>query len=125
MAKSYFGSIEVGKLLQAMSTGHSAFVKVEGGRIFLNLTLWENDAADQYGQTHALQMSPRKDSPDDNKEGRFYLGNFKPTKAKVQVPVTPEDFAALYKDYSKVADQNPAPAVTGTPAPGGDEDFPF
>jgi hypothetical protein len=79
MGKPLQGSINFSGLLAAAKKGHTAFVKAgKNNHIFVNVTLWENDVPDQFGNTMSLQVNPKKDSGDD----KFYIGNFRPSKIK-------------------------------------------
>jgi hypothetical protein len=75
MNKSFWGSINVTELVNAFNGKHSAFVKAgEKKQYFGNVTLWENDEPDKFGNTHSLVLNPVKDSGD----AKIYICNFKP-----------------------------------------------
>lgn len=77
MSKLFNGSICLSELNEAAKKGHSAFSKSEkNGKIYVNLTMWENDNPDKYDNTVSLQLNPKKDSGDD----KSYIGNFKPVQ---------------------------------------------
>jgi len=92
MAKYYYGSINLSKLLQAAKEQHSGIaraVKQDGtkGDIYVNLTVWENDELDKYGNKLAIQVNPAKDSQDQ----KFYIGNLKPGEQRDPVQLTAND----------------------------------
>jgi len=61
-------------LSEQFKAKHPAFSKSEkNGKIYVNVTVWVNDEADQYGNHAALQLSKPKDS--DMKP--IYFGNLK------------------------------------------------
>lgn len=92
MSKSYWGSINVTELVNALNQKHSAFVKAgQSKNIFAAVTLWENDKPDQYGNTHSLHLNAAKGSDDAN----IYISNLKPTTVKL----TDADSINLDADY--------------------------
>lgn len=111
MGKPFSGSINLSLLLKAAKNQHSAFVKAgKNKHIFVNVTLWENDRADEFGNEMSLQVNPMKDSKDDNKEGRFYIGNFKPNKAKTPEALTGSEDGLDESEFTirdKTADDEP------------------
>jgi hypothetical protein len=83
MGMPFTGSINYTELVAAAKKAHSAFVRAgKKNNVFINVTLWENDNVDEFGNTHSLQLNPKENAKDNNKEGRIYLGNFKPKKKK-------------------------------------------
>lgn len=76
MGKPFQGSLNLTLLWEAAKTGHSAFVRAgKKKHVFVNVTLWENDSIDQFGNIMSLQVNPAKDTTSE----KFYIGNFKPT----------------------------------------------
>jgi len=80
------------ELLQA-NPNHSAFTKHANGRMYVNITIWENDEVDKFGNNVSLQVNSKKEQRD--AEGKHYVGNGKKSgsapqqaAAPVQVPVT-------------------------------------
>jgi hypothetical protein len=62
------------ELLQA-NPNHSAFTKHSNGRMYVNLTIWENDEVDNYGKNVSIQVNSKKEQRD--VEGKHYVGNGK------------------------------------------------
>jgi hypothetical protein len=99
MGKPLMGSIDLTLLLDAAKAKHTAFVRAgKKNHIFVNVTLWENDTTDEFGNTMSLQVNPNKDDPDKSKENRFYIGNFKPSQAKPSTPLSDYHTDALPND---------------------------
>ena len=74
MSKLLYGSMCLSDLSEQFKAGHPAFSKSEkNGKVYVNVTVWVNDDADQYGNHAALQLSKPKDS--DMKP--IYFGNLK------------------------------------------------
>lgn len=87
MSKLFTGSICLTDLIESAKKSHSAFSKSQkNGKVYVNIILWENDEADKYGNTHALQLSSTKDKRES--EGKVYIGNAKPVEPN---PVTNSD----------------------------------
>ncbi len=70
----------------------------KNGKKYLNITLWINDTADQYGNIGSLQISQTKQQREGG-EKKVYIGNVKP--------------------------QGSNPTPSGAPAEGEIEDLPF
>lgn len=121
--KPFSGSIDLTLLIEAAKIGHSAFVKAgKDNHIYVNVTLWENETVDKYGNTMSLQVNPAKNAADNTKEGRFYLGNFKPVDIKPPVPLEPgSELLPTDEDFANVAvkEEKPetAPGVENDPLP--------
>lgn len=79
MNKPFSGSICLSDLTKLMTEGHSAFIQGTNGKVYVNVTLWENDTPDKFGFTRSLQLNPKKDS----QQSKDYIGNFKPVEVKV------------------------------------------
>ena len=62
------------ELLQA-NPNHSAFTKHANGRMYVNLTIWENEEVDKFGNNVSLQVNSKKEQRD--YEGKHYVGNGK------------------------------------------------
>ncbi len=81
MSKLFSGYVCVNDLIDQAKKGHSAFTKSEkNGKVYANILIWENDEADKYGQTHAIQLNSTKEKKE--AEGKIYIGNAKPVEAK-------------------------------------------
>lgn len=79
MSKLLYGSMCLSDLSEQFKAGHPAFTKSEkNGKVYVNVTVWVNDEADQYGNHAALQLSKPKDS--DMKP--IYFGNLKMHQAQ-------------------------------------------
>jgi hypothetical protein len=76
MSKPRQGTINVTTLINQLKENHSAFWKSSNGDDFANVTLWENDKPDQFGNIFSVQLNPKKDS----QETKTYIANFKPAK---------------------------------------------
>lgn len=86
MGKPFMGSINLTKLNAQAKLGHSAFTKAgKNNDIFINVTMWENDTPDTYGNTRSVCLNPKQDSGDE----KVYFANFKPSEAKQPEPLTP------------------------------------
>ena len=78
------------ELLQS-NPNHSAFTKHSNGRTYVNVTIWENEEADKFGNNVSIQVNSKKEQRDI--EGKHYVGNGKksgsaPTQsAPVQAPI--------------------------------------
>jgi hypothetical protein len=85
MSKLLYGSMCLSDLSEQFKAGHPAFSKSEkNGKIYVNVTVWVNDEADQYGNHAALQLSKPKDS--DMKP--IYFGNLKMHQQQANVSNT-------------------------------------
>jgi hypothetical protein len=84
MSKLLYGSMCLSDLSEQFKAGHPAFSKSEkNGKIYVNVTVWVNDEADQYGNHAALQLSKPKDS--DMKP--IYFGNLKMHQQQANVGI--------------------------------------
>lgn len=82
--KLYSGSICVTDLLEQLRNGHSSFIKIaSNGKIYCNVLLWENSELDKYNNSHSVQLNSKKEVKE--KEGKVYIGNFKPVEKKNSV----------------------------------------
>lgn len=91
MGKNYYGSICITEILEKMKEKHSAFMKAENGKIYMNVSVWLNDEVDKYGNVMALKANPKKEKKDTEKA--FYIGNCKEGERK-ELPVDKNDIAA-------------------------------
>lgn len=101
MSKSSNGSICLTTLIEQAKLGHSAFSKSEkNGRIYFNVTLWENDEADQYGNNFALQLNSTEEKKATDGGGKVvYLGNLKYNKKK-ETPVAAAEIESIDKEIT-------------------------
>jgi hypothetical protein len=91
MATFYTGSICLTDIPKEKIT------EAKNGKKYLNLTLWVNDTADQYGNIGSIQVSQTKEQRD-AQEKKQYIGNFKePMQPNTQnaVPMPPVDDSSL------------------------------
>ena len=63
------------KELLQQNPNHSAFTKHSNGRMYVNLTIWENEEADKFGNNVSIQVNSKKEQRD--VEGKHYVGNGK------------------------------------------------
>jgi hypothetical protein len=85
MSKFLTGGINLSKIPKDKIT------TAQNGDKWLNVVLWLNDEADQYGNVGSVQVSQSLEERD-QKAPKTYLGNFKePKKPEVPVVTIPED----------------------------------
>ena len=72
------------KELLTQNPNHSAFTKHSNGRTYVNITIWDNDQADQYGNNVSLQINSKKEFRD--AEGKVYVGNGKRSTGSSPTP---------------------------------------
>jgi hypothetical protein len=77
MATFYTGSICLSDIPKEKIT------EAKNGKKYLNLTLWVNDTADQYGNIGSIQVSQTKEQRD-AQEKKQYIGNFKQPQGVAQ-----------------------------------------
>jgi len=75
MNQSFYGSIDVTKLLEELKAKHSGFYKGSNGKVYANCTIWLNEQPDKFGNVVSVKINPSKDKKDIEKA--FYLGNLK------------------------------------------------
>ena len=63
------------KELLQQNPNHSAFTKHSNGRMYVNLTIWENEETDKFGNNVSIQVNSKKEQRD--VEGKHYVGNGK------------------------------------------------
>jgi uncharacterized lipoprotein NlpE involved in copper resistance len=85
MSKRHIGSIDLTALGDAVRAGHSAVTTANNGKKYASIVIWENDTADQYGNTISIQLQAQKDS----QEAKVYVGRAKPPLASVQAATAP------------------------------------
>jgi hypothetical protein len=83
---SYFGSIDMSKLLEQAKSGNKAFTKNENGKIYLNVRVYVNDEVDKYGNCASFQSNFKGAT----KEDKFYFGNLKES-TPLEIPVVEAD----------------------------------
>jgi hypothetical protein len=82
MSKRTIGSICLTDTADAYRKGHTAFTKANNGKVYANIVIWENDAPDQYGNTHSIQLQSAKDAQED----KVYIGRAKPPQVAQAAP---------------------------------------
>lgn len=102
MSKLLSGSVCITDLIEQAKKTHSAFTKSQtNGKVYANILIWENDEADKYGNTHALQLNSTKEKKE--AEGKIYIGNAKPIERKEPLPLNEDDA----KSFTGVVDDLP------------------
>jgi hypothetical protein len=73
----------------AKNPNHSAFTKHSNGRTYVNVTIWNNDEVDNYGNNVSVQLNSKKEMRD--AEGKVYVGNGKKsgTLVAISAPTQP------------------------------------
>lgn len=82
MAISLYGSINFDKLMEALKSGKVKTYKTENGVRLVNVNVWVNDEADQYGN-HASVSLPLKEEYQEEKNKAVYVGNLKKNTPKI------------------------------------------
>lgn len=121
MSKLFTGSICIETLSQALKDKHTAFVKGNNGKTYMNIKIWHNDKEDEYGNCISMQLNSRKDAQE--LEGKIYIGNAKEVKPKDPTPISSNDANALASQFEQFA----PPSAETNPAPSQEiaEDLPF
>lgn len=70
-------------------------LKHENGKVYMNLSTWDNDEPDKFGNDFSISMSPTKEEIEKRKAGekvdRIFVGNGKIWEQKEMAPITEED----------------------------------
>ena len=61
------------------------FRSTKSAAVYADLVLYENDAPDEYGNTHAIKQNPNKEGRERGEKGH-YVGNGKPMQARAGQP---------------------------------------
>lgn len=75
MNQSFYGSINITKLLEELKSKHSGFYKGSDGKVYANVQVWLNETKDKYGNVMSIKINPSKENKDI--QSPFYLGNCK------------------------------------------------
>lgn len=75
MNQSFYGSIDISRLLEELKSKHSGFYKGSNGKVYANAQIWLNEQPDKFGNVISIKINPSKDKKDIEKS--FYLGNMK------------------------------------------------
>jgi len=97
MSQLLYGSIDFSKLLELAKSGNKAFSKGKNGKIYMNLNVWINDEADQFGNNASLQTTFK----DSAKEDKIYFGNLKISERK--------EAEQLQENSNEIPDENDLP----------------
>ena len=95
MNQSFYGSIDVTKLLEELKAKHSGFYKGSNGKVYANAQVWLNEQPDKYGNLLSIKVNPSKDKKDVDKA--FYLGNLK--KSDGPKPIGDNDINNVSLDH--------------------------
>jgi hypothetical protein len=89
MSKRISASICLTDISEKFRAGHSSVTTAKNGKKYINLSIWINDAPDQYGNDVSIQLNSKQDKRD--AEGKVYVGNGKTADAApVAVVVAPQ-----------------------------------
>ena len=74
MTKLRTASLCFTDILAAAKAGHTAFSRSEKNqKVYFNISIWDNDEKNKYGQDVSIQLSPAKDTDAE----KLYVGNGK------------------------------------------------
>jgi hypothetical protein len=79
MSKRISASICLTDISEKFRAGHSSVTTAKNGKKYINLSIWINDAPDQYGNDVSIQLNSKQDKRD--AEGKVYVGNGKTADA--------------------------------------------
>lgn len=118
MNQSYYGSIDITKLLYELKAKHSGFYKGNNGKVYANVEVWVNETQDKFGNVMSIKIKPSKANKDIEKA--FYLGNCK--KSEGPKPIGDNDI-----DDVNLDEIDPLPhQQTSIPPTGAEvDDLPF
>jgi len=85
MSRRFTGSIDLTAAADAVRANHSAVNKGNNGHTYVNVVIWENDTADQYGNVMSIQLQSKQDAQD----AKVYIGRAKLPQPKPE-PQVPE-----------------------------------
>jgi hypothetical protein len=116
MPQSFYGSVDVTTLIEKLKEKHSGFYKGKNGKVYANITVWENDQPDEYGNILAVKVNASKEKKDVEKG--FYIANCKKSQNDAK-PVSDKDVSGLNVDVSDIQ------PLGQTNAPTDDSGLPF
>lgn len=93
--KFYTGSINLSELMDNAKKGHSAFIRAESGKIYVNVKMWVNEEPNQYGKHASIQLNPKQDTQDLS----VYIANFKLQDKKEPEQVTAQEMQTITNDF--------------------------
>jgi len=99
MNQLFVGSICLTDLIEHAKHGHSAFIKAQNKKVYVNILTWQNEEPDKYGNSMSHQLNSAKDKKE--AEGKIYIGNSK----KLDVAVSASDLPT--EDFSNVKEKEP------------------
>jgi hypothetical protein len=118
MNQSFYGSIDITRLLKELKTKHSGFYKGNNGHIYANTQVWLNETPDKFGNVLSVKINPSKEKKDIEKA--FYLGNCK--KSDGPKPMGDNDIPDVNLDEIDPLPHQQHPA---TPTSTEDDGLPF
>lgn len=94
MSRLRTASLCLTDILSAAKAGHTAFSRSDKNqKVYFNVSIWDNDEKNKFGQDVSIQLSPKKDTDSE----RLYIGNgekqeYTPavTTNTPEAPVVPE-----------------------------------
>ena len=87
MSQRFIGSIDLTELGEAVRNQHSSITTGNNGKKYANVTIWLNDAPDQYGNQLSIQLNSKADVRET--EAKVYVGRAKPPQPKQEAPAAP------------------------------------
>lgn len=118
MNQSFYGSIDITKLLYELKAKHSGFYKGNNGKVYANVEVWVNENQDKFGNVMSIKIKPSKANKDIEKA--FYLGNCK--KSEGPKPISDNDTNGLDVDLDVV---DPLPSHPKSDIQTQTDDLPF
>ena len=83
------------ELLENAKKAHSSFIRAESGKLYVNVKMWVNEDANQYGKHASIQLNPKQDSQD----LPVYVANFKLQEKKEPEQVTAQEMNIVVNDF--------------------------
>lgn len=93
MSQLFYGSLDITSILENAKKKHSAFVKADNGKIYMNINIWLNDEKDKFGNSVSVLLNSSKESRD--AEGKIYIGNAKESERKEPAPINDNDLNSI------------------------------
>ena len=90
MGKMITGSLCLTEINNMAKKGHSAFAKAQNGKIYVNITIWQNDEPDKMGNDFGIQLNNKKDQETEY----TYIGNAKYVKQQEPQPLASNEAAS-------------------------------
>ena len=87
------GSLCLTDLIEQAQKAHSAFTRGKNGKVYVNITQWLNDEADQYGNDASFQLNSSKEKRET--EGKVYIGNGKKSIGAQTTPIAAAEQTAM------------------------------